>query len=79
MDLDDVADGGSDLATMVIRVWYESANETGFRARLVYGDRPSEGPTSTVTADPNAVVDTVREWLSRLPAALDARSGNPDT
>ena len=79
MDLDYVADNGSVLATMVIRVWYESADEAGFRARLVYGDRPSHAPSSTLTTNPNAVVDTVREWLSSLPAALGTDPGQTAT
>ena len=79
MDLDDVADDGSALATMVIRVWFESAHESGFRARLVYGDRPSQAPSGTLATAPDAVMDTVREWLSSLPAALGTGTGQTDT
>jgi hypothetical protein len=48
---------------MVIRVWNEAGTPSGFRARLTFGAGDGDS-RSTVSADADDVVESVREWLS---------------
>ena len=48
---------------MVIRVWNEAGTPSGFRARLTFGAGDDES-RSTVSADADDVVESVRAWLS---------------
>lgn len=60
------ADGGGDSLsgeTMVIRTWFEPNGKTSFRARITYGKAMTGEPNRFATADPDEVLDVVRQWL----------------
>lgn len=51
------------MGTLVIRTWYEPDQVHGFRARVTYGQIPGNEPNTVSTADPDEVLNVVREWL----------------
>ncbi len=60
------ADGGGDAlsgGTMVIRTWFEPNGVSSFRARITYGKATGAEPSRFATADPDEVLDVVRQWL----------------
>jgi hypothetical protein len=60
------ADGGGDALggeTMVIRTWFEPNGASSFRARITYGKATGAEPGRFATADPDQVLDVVRQWL----------------
>ena len=57
MNTRDAVNGDNDV--LVIRVWREPESAEPFRARVSYG-----GEQQAVTADPEAVIATVRRWLT---------------
>ncbi|MET3176759.1 UNVERIFIED_ORG: hypothetical protein ABIB52_004634 [Arthrobacter sp. UYCu721] len=67
-----ISDYGTDpatlsMGTLVIRTWYEPDQVQGFRARVLYGQGPGNEPNTVSTADPDEVLNVVREWLSSQP------------
>jgi hypothetical protein len=53
-----------DAAAMVIRVWRETGDATGLRARITQlPDLGTEAETTMVVTSPEAVYDEVRAWL----------------
>jgi hypothetical protein len=54
---------------LVLRVWLESADETGLRARITaVSDPDSEEPTALTAAGRDAIVANVRSWLDEFAA-----------
>jgi hypothetical protein len=50
--------------TLVIRTWNEPDQAPGFRARLTYSQNPEHEPSTASTADPDEVLNIVRQWLT---------------
>lgn len=59
------------MGTLVIRTWYEPGQVSGFRARVMYGRGPDGETDKTASADPDEVLNIVREWLSAQPGSSD--------
>jgi hypothetical protein len=58
----EAADTAPDV--LVIRVWNEQDARPSFRARVIYGGDDEPGAVCNSTADPDAVLDAVRTWLT---------------
>jgi hypothetical protein len=56
---------------MVVRVWNEGGRPDAFRARLTYGTGDDDS-RSTVFADPDEVLESVRAWLTTFTHAPGA-------
>lgn len=55
---------GTGGGTFVIRTWFEPGQESGFRARVTFGESQG-GPHGTAAAvHPDEVLRLVEEWLS---------------
>jgi hypothetical protein len=52
------------MGTLVIRTWNESDQTPSFRARVTYSQAPGDEPGTVSTAEPDEVLDVVRQWLS---------------
>jgi hypothetical protein len=50
--------------TLVIRTWNEPDQAPGFRARLTYSQNSEHEPSTAATADPDEVLNIVRQWLT---------------
>jgi hypothetical protein len=62
----------ADAAALVIRVWRDTAETAGIKARITRQPNLAGGAqTTTVVASPEAVYREVREWLERF---LEAQS-----
>ena len=62
----DVPDGG----TLVIRTWHEHpAQLSGFRVRITYGSASGTEHTTVYAADPDQVLNVVKQWLLAQTAA----------
>jgi len=60
-------------AALVLRVWSESPGRAGFRARVTAArDLTGTDGTLLVTADPDDVLATVRDWLDDFLDLSDA-------
>lgn len=55
------------MGTLVIRTWDEPDQTPSFRARLTYSRAPDDVPGTVSTADPEEVVNLVRQWLNARP------------
>lgn len=64
--------GASGDGTLVIRTWFEPGREPGFRARIMFGQAVA-GQNSVATADPDEVLQVVRQWLEAQHAGRDTR------
>lgn len=50
-------------AAIVIRVWFEGDGAERFRARVTYTTDPRRPGRAQVVAEPDQVLDAVRDWL----------------
>jgi hypothetical protein len=48
---------------LVLRVWFESADRSGFRGRIMYCLEAQDSFTSVAVTSPEAVLDVVRHFL----------------
>jgi hypothetical protein len=51
---------------LVVSVWFESRDPSGFRARLASSQPDGSVQTWGVAADPDTVIRLTRSWLSSL-------------
>lgn len=67
--------GLEELGTLVLRVWREPESEEGLRIRILASDGAWEPGELTVTADSEAAVKSVRDWLESRTGGGEAREG----
>ena len=61
------APGAGAATALVIRVWRDTAEQAGFKARITsQPDLATDAETTTVVASPEAVYSEVRAWLEHF-------------
>lgn len=61
---DEHESGLEELGTLVLRLWREAGADGGLRIRILASDGAWEPADVTVTADSEAAVKTVSDWLA---------------